>query len=372
MVNFDDYIQALRYPIVEYNSKIELLDLDENVIKELPAKLIKGSVSDTYQNGSRRSCIIELENSTREFSFESGSDIFLNKKIRVYTGINLKSWVGQDIFYYISQGIFRIGEPEEMSRHGEKIVRLNLYDKFSFLDGTLSGDIQYDYIIDSGVSIKDAVKAIFLEAEEVKPVIIGNIPDVLPYSIVKRSGTLGDMLIELANLLTWSVYYDTEGFPRFEPSPDVNKDNSVWDFDNVKYIGARKRIDTTTFRNSVRVVGANINGIVFHSLSEDNNPLSPISTVNIGKYTERIEDDNIYNQDLADDRSEYELQTRIAFSESVDITLAPVTHIVSGDIITLTDENLGLNKARFLVQSVPIELMQSDSMTIKGWRIRTI
>ena len=75
----------------------------------------------------------------------------------------------------------------------------------------------------------------------------------------------------------------------------------------------------------------------------------------------RVKDDNIYSEDLARQRAEYELfkQGLLPISFSFKCTFMP--HLDVDKIVTVTNETYGFKKVPFLIQSISILLSQSDN-----------
>jgi hypothetical protein len=366
-VTFQNYLNALKSNTRDYLIKLEFLDANENVTSTLTPDLLDGKINIDLKNGSRRSATLTLQNKDLRFLPNPDGEIWLNTKIRIYTGIKVN---GEE--YYNSQGIFVLGEPESDSNFAEKTATLNLYDKFTMLDGTLGGELLNDIIINVNTKIEDAVKSIATEAGEIKSPLIEPTNETLPYTLILNAGqTYFDILNQLAKVLSWVVYYDRNGYLRFEPPSELDTAGSVWDFtDDTLYMGASKRLDYTKVKNKIRVVGDTIQGEIFDATAEDANLSSPTRTSLIGTRGKLIEDDIIYSASLAQQRADYELQQSISIYESVNANCVPIDFLDVDNVITITDASLGLNQTRYLVQSVSLPLKQNSSQQLNVWQIR--
>lgn len=336
----------------------------------LQTDLLGGNLNLTNQSGSRRSCTINLKNEDGKYIPIPEQNLWINTKFRVYTGLKVN---GED--YFVSRGIFVLSQPEVNSFLSEKTASLTALDKFALLDGTLAGELEAEYIIDVGTSIEDAVRAVFSDAGEVKSPIITPTTVVTPYTIVKNPGdTFGDILIELANMLSWQCFYDRNGYPRFQPPTDINKAGSVWDFitNEVVYLGSSHRYQYDKVRNYIVVIGDNVNGLLYRATAGDTNPTSPTRIDLIGKRTKVIIDDLIYSTELAQARANYELLQAIMLNESVDIRSIPIDVIGEDTVITISDTSAGLNTDRFLVQSVSFPFNYDGEMTASVWLVRSL
>jgi len=363
------YINALKSNVRQSIIKIEWLDNNENVVGVVTPTLINGTLDLDMDSGIRRRCSLTMSNLDGSYIPIPEGFLWVNSKFRLWTGL-----VIDGVEYLFSRGIFLIGEPAVNSFITEKTVSLTGYDKWAMLDGTLGGKLESDYIIPLGTNIGDAVRAIFQQAGEIKTPIISDITETTPYTITKTAGdTYADLLKDLANIVSWECFYDKDGYPRFQPPTDIEKDPSVWDFSSseVVYLGSAHRYDFTKIKNYVVVIGDNINGSLVRAVAQDDNPTSPTRVSLIGKRVLVIEDNLIYNNDLAQQRANYELQKAIAMYESVDLNCIPIDIIDEGSVVTITDSSAGLNQDRFIVQAVSFPLSFDGEMRLTVWKTRS-
>lgn len=364
------YKQAIQNKVRQPIFKIEWMDSNENVVEIITPDLISGSIDITSDNASiRRRCNLVLKNIDGKYTPSPDNFLWLNSKFRLYTGLKINNEE-----YYFSRGIFLIGEPVVNSFFAEKTVSITAYDKWAMLDGTLGGILGNEYIIPAGTNIIQAVKMVLQDAGETKNLIYEDLEETTPYTIIKKAGdSFADILQDLANIVSWEVYYDKNGYPCFLPPTDIDNDMSVWDFgDNeVTYLGGSHKYDFSKIRNYVVVLGDNINGDIAIGIAQDNNPTSPTRVSLIGKRVSVIEDSVIPNDDLATQRANYELRKLIAMYESVDMSCVPIDIIDAGDIVTITDTSCGLNNDRFLVQSINFPLDYSSEMKMTVWKTRS-
>jgi hypothetical protein len=349
--------------------KIEVLDNDENIIADITDNFMDGSLEDTDNLGARKSATITFKNEDGLYIPDFDGYVWINKKFRIKTGLMLDS----EHAYYVDRGIFICSEPELTSKLSEQTASIQFLDKFSLLDGTLGGTLENTYIVNVGEDISDVVAQILIDAGEVNPPIIEPNSYTTPYTLIKEAGsTYGDLLIELANMVSYQVYFDNEGYLRFEPASSIVSTGSVWDFatDEITYLGSQHRYEFSKLYNNVVVIGDNVNGTTYRATASDNSSNIGISA--IGKKTLVVEDSLIYSTPLAQDRADAELLKAISLVETTDITCMPVDVIKGGDIITVTDTSSGMNEVRFLVKSISFPLKTQGEMSISGWQGREI
>jgi hypothetical protein len=267
-------------------------------------------------------------------------------------------------------------EPEIGTSHdGTAITSIQFLDKFNLLNGVLGGALETTYVIPVSTNIGDAVVQLLSDAGITKPPIIEATTELTPYTITKPAGnTYGDILIELAKIVSYTTYFDENGYLRFEPRSNIETTGSKWDFatNEVSYLGNQHRYEFSKVYNKVVVVGDNINGSIVRGEASDTNVSSPTRIALIGTKTKVIEDDLISSTPLATQRAEYELQLSISLVETTDMTVLPIDIISAGDIITITDLISDLNADRFLVKSLSFPLTIDSDMRMNCWKGRTL
>ena len=141
---------------------------------------------------------------------------------------------------------------------------------------------------------------------------------------------------------------------------------SLWDYseDNRDYHGASASYDFENAVNEVQVVGDNINNEIFSAYSQNTNPASPLCIARIGRRIEYINDSNIYSDDLAQQRADYELRKFGILKTTMTVTVSFNPLLFVNNLITITDEYYGLQRARFLIQSISYTLGDQCEMTL--------
>lgn len=370
MATRQEYLDELRSPISTYIFRVELLDKNENVLDVITDDVIDGSVNINRQNGSRRSASITLQNSSFEYFVDPDSNIWLENRFRIWTGLLVN---GEEVIK--SQGIFVLGEPNISSNYAEKTVTLELYDKFSFLDGTLSGELTEPYIVPVDENVVDVVEAIFTLIGEVKPLIATASSESFPYTLRIESGqTYFDLLQKLSEAITYEIFYDRDGFPTFKP-PSVLDDLpaliSLTETDRIK-MNSNKRQDVKRVRNKVVVEGQRLDtGELIRATAIDTT--SDVGTTRILERTKYIKDDIINTNTLAQLRADFELSELTQVFETVNINIYPDDELDVGIIIEITDAGLDLDDGRYLINqlTVPLRKFGGTSMTADVWRAVT-
>lgn len=374
MSTFQDYKTELRNPTRQQVYKIEWMDKEENVLYEVVDDMIEGSISIQLQNGMRRSCNLTFKNDDGLYTPSSTGLVYLDKKIKIYSGLVID---GENYFPTESiQGVFNMGNPIVRSSSSSSTVSIEGYDNFSLLDGTLAGEIYSTvYQVSLGTAINDAVEAILSDASIIKSPYMYTNSEVLYYTLIKEAGnTYADALLELANMMSYEIYFNVNGRPIFDPPVDEINEGHVWEFldTEVSYLGSEHNYNYADVRNHVIVYGENINGDLISAEAEDQNVASPTNTAKIGKRTKTIRDTLILDAALAQDRADYELKKAIQSYEYSNIKTYNVDFLKEGDIVLIYDSNGGYNADRYIIKQINRSLSFNGEMSIQAWKVRDI
>jgi len=293
--------------------------------------------------------------------------IWLDKKFKLYTGLLIGG-----VEYFNEQGVFNLGNPILSGYKSQRTIQIEAYDNFSTLNGQIAGTLDVDYVIPSGTSINNAVKAIFTAAGVIKSPVITPNSETTPYTLTKKAGeSFESLLLELADIISYEIYFDTDGRPRFHPESDKTSVASIWDFseDEVTFMGSDHNYDMLSVKNYIVVIGDNINGDLATGTAQDTNIFSPTSVARIGKKVKVIEDSNIYSDSLAQQRANYELKKAIQIYENVDFKCMPVDALREGDVVTIYNPDNGLNREKFLIETINLNLDYKGEQTINATKV---
>ena len=378
MATYENYISKITSQTRKLKIKVVFLrDEDESEAFEFSADLISssGSVSIQRQNGIRRTCEFSLVNNSGDYLPSYDGGIWWRRKFQVFVGVDVQTSpflqdIGEEDIYWISQGVFCLENPTVFSNFSSKTVSIRGTDKFSVIDGTLGGETDYIYIIPVGTNVLTAVQEILNVVGDKKVPLFDETlkNEVTPYTIeIPIGSNLSEALIQLAGMVSANIYYNEEGILVFARDEIDDTKPSLFDFstEDFLYMGASQVYKFTELYNSVLVIGDNINGAIFDWRTQYNNLLSPVSIPNMGfERVKIIDDSNIYTDNLAQLRSEYELKRVVCLQSAIDITSVPLYHLDVDNVITLTDYSMGLNSRRFLINSITIPLTIGGQMSI--------
>ena len=369
---YKEMFNAIKMRRVSPIFKLYLLNYDESIREDVTRYMLDGgSINIDFQNGIRRNANITLDNSDKKWNPSPTTGyLWKDSKFRIDLGIKLKSG---EVWY--QAGMFVVNDPSLENEQNAKTVSLQLTDKFATLDGTLGGKIINTVEIPVDSNIKEAY------GELLKQERMSNIPyEVKPlrfpprynqtktaYTLTKTDETtVGEIGIELAEMLSCDIYYDNFGYPVFEEGNytlDLTDRDVIWDFDDrdMECLGGSINVNFSKVHNVVTVIGANINGDLISYTSQNENPRSP-SNINVLEPNPlRIKDENIYSDDLARQRSEYELfkQGLLPLSFNFKCTFMPFLDV--NKIVTVSNGFYGFKNTPFLINSVSIPLSQTSN-----------
>lgn len=376
-----DYISLVKASVIKPKFKIELLDLYENTIGEITKDISadnSGSISINYQQGVRRSCSFTLSDTFGKYRPMSNDNIFgFNTKFKIYVGLE-NVHTGET--YWFSQGIFYTTNPTSSHANSSKTVTVNGVDKF----GIFTSDTGYNQL--EGTYIVPAKSKLYAVVKDILSLELGNgymidpkephidaefINYELPYDIKKSPGSyMGDILIELGNVLGADIFYDTNGVLTITSgTTDItySKQSSIWDFSDVlpEYSNGSVSLNTIDAINIVKVVGNQINDSeIYIGNAENHNPLSPTAIEKIGRKIYYEESANLPNQARADEYAKYVLNSKSIIQTAIAFSSTLIPHLDVNRVITITDDYYKYNQERFIIQSITLPLDARTLMSI--------
>ena len=376
MTSFNDYINALESGTYARKIKIELLRPDETVREEITALIsnTNGNLSIKRNNGVRRTCSFDIFNLDNKY-IPNPENFYIHQKFRLSLCLEIPNKTD----FFLRQGVYILDNPSVSSAFSNSLISINGVDKFSLLNGDLNGEIGYVYIINIDTDVSQAIKSVLeLSGDPQPPLIDTSLVGLkTPYTMAYQpNDTLGKIITDLSQLYACSCFYNENG--QLEISKDVDDDikSPLWDFSTNSFVyqGGSNQFNWSDLYTSVRVVGSNIaSGVAVSHTVINSNLLSPTSVQNLG--FDRIffyQTDTISTEQQCIDLSEYILKRKTAVQNSVQINSLGMFHLNPDEIITLTDSKLGLNKERFLINDINLQLNSNGMLSINAVKSKEI
>lgn len=364
-VSISEYLNYIKTStVLRPRVRMQFLRSGETVESEIITDVLGGSLNINRDNGVRRAVSIEMQNLNGMFNPDRYG-VWINRKFKLFLGYNIN---GEDLFF--PQGIFVMSNPTYTSTSSGSRVTISGSDKFSLLDGTNGGYLNNIYQIPVSSDPNAAIRALLGIYNDPAEPLLQDTAVTTPYTIRKNyDDTARSVLEELEFMLSRNVYYNEEGRLVFKDDIDDDQKGSLYDFNfgstSFEYLGSNREADFSKVYNIVKVIGDNVNGDIAIGEARDENPLSPTNVSIIGeKPHPPIFQDVIQTDAQALALAEYVLKRSLILNNLISISSIPMFHLDVDQIITLTDENHGFNRQRFLINSISIPLEVGGTMSI--------
>ena len=393
-LTFYDYLEAVKKPVLVPCLKLEWLNPDDSIAYEITTDLYNtnGTLNVTNQSGCRRTFNLQIHNVDGKYDIDVNK-VWLGQKVKLYLGLYIEGTP-----YLIQQGVFYLTNPTDIMNTAENCIQLNCTDKWSYLDGSLFGNLDGIYKIPVSSDIFDAIKALLLTdrgngvpIDSTKPNIStffntkmtelsnGELVSVLktPFTAtIDKGQTYADVLLQFNTMLAGVIYYDTVGRLNVEPNETdlLDKDKEIlykFDQNNSDILGKSQEFKFTEVFNDILCVGATTNGYLAKGRATNNNIKSDLCVQRIGKKTKVYEDTNYYSDGLCQDWANYLLRNNTILQTSLSLQTIPLYHLDVNKLITITNTKYHLKEEKFLINSLSIPLGLGQ-MTISATSINEL
>ena len=447
-----DYIAK---SIRQLQLKINVLNFNFQIVDEISGNVLDGNITEYANSDIRRNCDITMVVTKSTFTIQPGSQIWLDKYIQIYIGVdNLYTGVTQ----WFNKGIYLIDEPSYSFDPVTSTLTFQGYDLMAKMTGQRNGYLEgIPTIIPEGSSVRESMISTVTQLGGFTKYAIQENPQPVPYDIqIDPGGTVYDILVALRDILpSWQIYFDEDGVFRYEPIPSGENEpimfyDDTWnevvlsetintDFSTVKNVVevwgktldpahyAEATVSGSTYILSIADVSAYRDGMMYgftvpsivtspqlqinslpvlpivnedgtvavipeaetyyvvkyqedsnnflfmgyqqpYAVAKDENPDSPfyvngpIGSIRIvllgGEY------DNIYTNDLAMQRAEYELWKRTRLEDNVTLSCVPIYSLQTNTVVskTLTNE---ITPTLFIIKTISTNLSYEGTQTIE-------
>lgn len=382
LFSFDDYKRAVKSRISKRVVRLYLLNDDETIKKDVSEYLISGSIDFNYQQGQTRSCNITLMNFKNEWlpSPVKGM-LWKGTKFRIDIGLYFNG-----IVYWKKCGIFTPSDSSLSNNGSNKTISLQMYDKFAMLDGTLGGKTDSDFKIPVNTTIRQAIQ-MCLSADkgngksyDYKTLIFPSKHDsvMTPYTISHTpNSSTGDIIIELANMISCDAYYNETGNLTLTSGiddTDIENKSILWNYsgNELLYFDPNMTVDYSRIVNKVIVNGGIVNGYRFKGVVINTNPKSQNNIFFTEPNSEIIDDENIISDELCLERAKFEYKKLSMFGAQIKYKSIFIPHLLPNDIILWSNNDYNIKNEKFIIQSINIDLTSEATMDISASNISEV
>lgn len=347
--------------------KVMSINEDESDNKDISEYIMQDSISHSQnlQNGQRGSLSFDLDNTSGTFYPSPISTcIWFGRKVRLYCGL-----LCDGVVYWFPKGIYIITDIGFRDDDNSNTISIQSNDKFCKLDGTISGKLESDYEVPNGSFIYDVVKSLLVldsgngDVYDPKTLIFDEKYKSYktPYTIKKASGTtIGDVILELCEIISCDVYYNEDGHLLVEAGDEllsVSNKSILWHYNEYGLDMSTPEFtyDFSSVVNKITVVGAVVNGKIFKYTAENTNPASPTNTGFSPVKHEIINDDNLYSDDLCEQRAKYELQKKSVLPLQLKFTSVYIPFLITGELFAWTCLKHNFVYDKFLISSIQMK-----------------
>jgi hypothetical protein len=296
-INQQEYNVALQQGRI-IHTKINILNFDFQVVGEISGVVLDGS---TYTidatSDIRRTCSISLIPKDRTFNVEYGSNIWMDKYIQVFIGIEDNK--NNNEIVYSNLGLYLINNPEQVYDAVNDTITINGIDLMAKMTGMRNGyleGIEYQVPVNSG--IKQAMTALVNgECGFTKYSIDQPEPTILtPYELSFGLGsTAYNILTQLRDINSnYQTYFDQDGIFWFNRIPNgsdeqIMVDDEVWKKVLISY---KKSYDFENVKNYIEVFGkTQDDGHTPYGVAWEGNPDSPFYVGEINPVNNKFENE---------------------------------------------------------------------------------
>lgn len=361
---FNQLEKIIERPFIKPRYKLCVLNPDETVMYEIPETdiPIDGiSFTEEYQNGQRKNMSVQLINITGRYT-PNISNLWINSRFSFDMGIELPN--GEEIWF--PKGIFIMGNVSLTQENSNKLVTVQLLDKFAIFEGK-TGTLEVAYEVEVGSTIIDAVRGILNFSMgngyvmDYKDVIFDPsfVKSTTQASIRCEAGdSLGNVINELATQISAEYYYNNLGNLCFYPINETINDDAkpiIWTFSqlNRELHNMELNYQNENIVNCIKVVGDNIDNGVYSAVMKNENPASPICVQEVGMRWEKpYTSSNVWNNDLAKDLAGYYLRKAsfVSVDFSCNVSFNPILTV--NNICEVENEDLDMRRDKLLLTSI--------------------
>lgn len=363
--------------IFQLSAKLQILNRQYQVVDEFTDEIFDGQITCDNSRKAIRNFDLKLVNTSGKFTWGAGNLIWLDKLFKPYYGVLINgSWE------WIPQGVFPCSSPIATSESSGKAVNEVEFhggDKMDFLGKCID-----NITVTAGADIGTAIKSLLTNngVETMFNFDSTSGQQTVPYDMSWTANTdYGQIITDLAGIITWEIFYDVNGYLTLRapidpnataPSLTMTTDGSGFTL----WAGSQRQMDDSNLANTIVVYGGSSQtGFVSYTM-QDNNSSSPTSIQNIGQrvylHNSGNPDPVITTQALAQARANYEYKKRLQVVEKLNFKMFPVPFMEQDDVYQITDSRNGTQgKYQVVSFTLPFGTKSNSYQTGYMWQVRS-
>ena len=169
---------------------------------------------------------------------------------------------------------------------------------------------------------------------------------------------LGKIIEALATQMSAEYYYNNVGNLCFYPINETVDDSSkpiIWNFSNInrELHNLELNYQNENIVNVIKVVGDNIDNIIYSAVVSNDNPMSPICVQRVGRrIAPKYSECNIWRNDLAYDLARYYLRKAsfVSVDFSCNVSFNPILSV--NNICEIENKALNYHREKLLITSI--------------------
>ena len=362
-IDFEQVENILKRPVIKPRYRVSVLNPDESVdyvIPETDIPIDGINFTEEYQNGQRKNVTLQLINENGKYT-PSINGIWLTTKFKLDIGILVKNGI-----VWFPKGIYIMGDVNLTNQDSNKIVSIQLKDKYAIFEGKM-GTLEEAYEVELGSTIEDALKGIMNFSMgngyifDYKPIILD--PSLVGFRTqatirADEGENLSKIIDALATQMSAEYYYNNVGNLCFYPINETVDDSVkpiIWTFTNLNRSlhNLELNYQNENIINVVKVVGDNIDNVIYSAVVTNENPSSPICIQRVGRrVAPKYSESNVWSNDLAEDLARYYLRKAsfIAVEFSCNVSFNPILTV--NNICEIENDFLNYHREKLLITSI--------------------
>ena len=364
--------EAMLRSFRELYIRVDLLDFKTDAkLQEIQGVCIDGNVNINASSNNRRIANVKFAMADESFTVGQDRKFWINKKIRIFTG--LMDYTAGEIVWFL-QGSFLINNPTISISASDKTVSFDALDYMCLIDGTMNGSLGQITEHVPVLPISESIKSLITQLVGINSYNIEPNEFYAEYTIRKSAtDTKFSIIKELSDMyMDYEFFFDENGVFVYRRIRNYEEDPILWDFRDTNHLIISHSVtsDFSNVKNCVQVWGRVSNGAQLQYYVENtdlNNPYNVFS--DIGKRLFTYQNDKIYTYEQIKARGDYELKQHCSYNDKLVLDTVPIYSLDANQIIFFKDLESPQYTGRYLIDTISFPLSHDGVMNLSAYRI---